>query len=335
MWRKLWALAGTGGGYAGLARGAGHEPAGLRAGTTDALPHSHKDRRPPERCLSGDRPFPGQGVPVKNLLVASALALGVLACRSHAADPWADRVVAYSPGTGATPGFTTPAAALGSPERFTGESTPYPASVTPFASPFGADELVSIGAGGSLVLAFDEPVRNDPANPFGIDLLIFSNNFYWDPITFAPRADSLFASAPGRIEVSPDGLAWTPAPFTLPGAMFPTLGFRDETNPFGGPPGVLPTDFTLPVDPSFDWHGATLEQLIAGYASSGGGLGIDLAPLGLSEISFIRFSLGDGPGHFEIDAVSDVRPVPAPGALLGAGAISLAGTTRRRTRARA
>lgn len=42
----------------------------------------------------------------------------------------------------------------------------------------GTDKLVSLGAfGGSIVLGFEKPVVNDPANPFGIDFTIFGNAF--------------------------------------------------------------------------------------------------------------------------------------------------------------
>lgn len=42
----------------------------------------------------------------------------------------------------------------------------------------GTDKLVSLGAfGGSIVLGFEQPVLNDPANPYGIDFSIFGNAF--------------------------------------------------------------------------------------------------------------------------------------------------------------
>jgi hypothetical protein len=38
---------------------------------------------------------------------------------ARAADPWADAVVSYIPGSNPAAGFTDPAAALGAPTRFT------------------------------------------------------------------------------------------------------------------------------------------------------------------------------------------------------------------------
>ncbi len=229
-----------------------------------------------------------------------------------AADPWADRVIAFNAGVGATPGYTNPAATLGSPERVTGESSGFSGSVTPFNTPFGTDEIVSIGSGGSLTLAFDEPVTNDPANPFGIDLLVFGNAFFFDAF-FGPVAN-IIGDDGGAIEVSSDGMAWTLVTGTSADGLFPTLGYLDETNPFGGAAGLAPSDFTKPVDPNFNWVGSDLGQLITGYDGSGGGAGIDIGPLGFSSISFVRFSFAAGrEANFEIDAVSDVSPIPSPG----------------------
>jgi len=257
------------------------------------------------------------------------LSFSALSFPALAADPWADRVISFSAGTNGTPGYTNPAATLGSPERVTGEGFGFPGSVTPFNTPFGTDEIVSIGAGGSLTLAFDEPVTNDAANPFGIDLLVFGNAFFYDAF-FAPVA-TLLSDDGGTIEVSADGMDWTLVPSQSADGLFPTLGFADELNPFGGAAGLVPTDFTKPVDPSFNWVGADLPQLIAGYAGSGGGSGIDIGAVGLSSVSFVRFSFGPGgAANFEIDAVADVSPIPGPGGVTALSVALLLASRRRR-----
>ncbi len=251
--------------------------------------------------------------------VAAAAATGTIATAALAADPWADRVVEYVPGAGVPAGYDNPLTALGSPERFTGEGV-FPSVVSPFSSPFGVDEIVTVGEGGRLVVAFDEPVRNDPLNPFGVDLLIFGNAFYTlesggvagDPLTEG-----------GVIEVSPDGVAWTLIDGVEADGVFPTLGYLDITDPFQSDPGMVESDFTRPVDPSFDGVGLSLSEIIAGYGGSGGGAGVDLGAFGLDAISFVRISSPMGSGLTpEIDGFSDVTPVPAPTtvALLGVGA---------------
>lgn len=236
-------------------------------------------------------------------------------------DPWADFVVDFNQGSGASPSFADPTTALGSPERFTGEGV-FPGAVTPFNSAFGTDELVSIGAGGSLTLGFDEPIFNDPANPFGIDLLVFGNSF----LIFGTNE---VASDGGVIEVSQTGLdgEW----FTITGVgadgAFPTLGYADLTDPFPSLPGMVETNFQLPMDPSLDLTGLTTEQVYAAYGNSGGGAGVDIGTVGLDWIQFVRISNPiDSQTTPEIDAVV---AVPAPSALM-LGLLAGCGAARRK-----
>ncbi|MDG1137492.1 MAG: hypothetical protein P8N28_04440, partial [Phycisphaerales bacterium] len=89
-------------------------------------------------------------------------------------NPWADSVVSFDEGIGGSAGYNIPEVALGEPSRFTGEDV-WPGVVSPFNTPWLADEIVSIGAGGSIVVSFVEPVQNELGNPWGIDLIIFGN----------------------------------------------------------------------------------------------------------------------------------------------------------------
>ena len=242
-------------------------------------------------------------------------------------NPWADGVVNYTQGSNASSDYLNPLSVLGSPERVTGEDSPFgsfPGSVTPFAGAYGFDEFVSIGAGGSLTVRFDEPVVNDPLNPFGVDLLVFGNSFFTTSDFVTPRTTGI-SSDGGIVEVSADGVLWFVAASGADG-LFPTLGYLDETSAFGGPAGSVQSDFTKPVNPNFAWQNKTLSELIAGYDGSGGGLGVDIGALGLSQISFVRVSVPIGSSvDVEIDALSDVTAVPGPGgaAALLAGAAML------------
>lgn len=257
-------------------------------------------------------------------------AIGVLASAgvaSAGSSPFASQVVNFNQGTGGVASYATPGNVLGSPTRYTGSLTPFPGAVTPFNSPFGSDELYSIGDGGFITVRFDVPVTNDPSNPFGIDLLVFGNSFFFDSVNFEPIANSIAADG-GLIEVSPDGTVWTPVPGSIADGLWPTLGYTDGSDPFGGPAGSSPTDFTKPVDPSFNWTGMNYAQLVASYNGSGGGAGIDIGALGLSQISFVRVS-HSGPGNVEIDAFSDVSPIPAPSSLLAlVGVFAVSGRRR-------
>src|SRR2546422_7084958 len=84
---------------------------------------------------------------------------------------FADAVVSYDPGIGFAAGFTNSAAALGEPSR----SNPFGDLTDPFDPPYGKAQIVSIGAGGHLVVQFHTPVLNHPNNVYGFDFTIFGN----------------------------------------------------------------------------------------------------------------------------------------------------------------
>src|SRR5439155_20219030 len=104
----------------------------------------------------------------------SALALASLSVCLTGHAQYADSVVSYFPGTGFSPGFTNPAAALGEPSRATPGTFGGP--VDPFDPAYLPSQLVSIGAGGSLTVKFSKPVLNHPRNRFGIDFIVFGNS---------------------------------------------------------------------------------------------------------------------------------------------------------------
>lgn len=246
-----------------------------------------------------------------------AIAAAALSARSHAGavDPYADAIIDYVQGTNATPGYTFASAALGEPSRFTGEGI-FPSVVTPFSPPFMNDEIVSIGVGGWLVIEFDEPIVDDPSNPHGIDFIIFGNSGFIDGAFPDGVVDGLFSDDGGVVEVSADGVRWTPIPGALADGLFPTLGWLDA-GPFDATPGVVASDFTKPVDPTLslrDVLGLDYPSLLAVYDGAGGGSGVELTGTGLGAISFVRISVpADGLFSVEIDAIVDVvaaRPSP-------------------------
>ena len=254
-----------------------------------------------------------------------------------AADPWADAVVAYTQGSGVGNDFVTgnafndPNVALGQPTRFTSDPANFGGPVHPFNSPFRANEVVSIGEGGSLTLSFDEPVADDPQNPFGIDLLVFGNAFYFLTPFASNGVVSGASTEGGRIEVSADGINFVEIVGVEADGIFPTLGYLDVTDPLSSTAGSVLSDFTKPVDPSFDPTGLTLAEIVTGYDRSGGGVGIDLSGTGLSAISYVRIFNLVGSGVVpEIDALADVRAVPEPSTfVLGGLAMLIAGVACR------
>lgn len=255
----------------------------------------------------------------------------VLSPACFAADPWADQVISYSPGTDPAPGFINGPAALGEPTR---DSIAFGGfTISPFGGAADVSEVVSLGASGELIVKFDEPVTDDPNNPFGIDLLVFGNSFLG--LGSFNNDDTDLATGPtfsegGIVSVSADGINYSVISGVDADGRFPTNGYTDITVPFPAT-GSVPSDFTKPVDPNFDVTGLNTAGVIAGYAGSGGGAGIDLASVGLSEISYVKvFNPANSGTTPEIDAFADVRAVPEPNSFVLLAVCLLSAVTRCR-----
>jgi hypothetical protein len=247
-------------------------------------------------------------VPLLVLAVASSL------FTVRAAD-FADSVVSYEPGAGTSPRFRYPAAALGAPSQ----TNPFGEETDPFNPPYGTNQIVSVGEGGSLVLRFHTPILNHPNNLHGYDFIVFGNSGFiitneFDPATFdwigTPATDgSLFGFNPGetRVSVSRDGIDF----FTLHPALaavvdgpFPTDGAGDPHLP--PLPGLALNDFA----------GATLGDIRALYNGSAGGTPYDVGwavdsqgqVVFIPEVNFIRIDVLSGKS--EIDAVASVSRTP-------------------------
>ena len=226
---------------------------------------------------------------------------------------FADAVASYNPGAGFSPGYTNAAAALGEPSRVTPGT--YGGPVTPFGPAYLPSQLVSIGAGGSLTLKFDQPVHDHPRNRFGIDFILFgnpgfivTNEFDFNTFTWigTPATDgSLFGANSGetRVSVSRDGVNF----FRLNSAHAPTVDGSMPTDGSG--------DFTIPADPTLtaaDFAGLTEAQIHALYYGSAGGTGYDLAtaqdakgrPVHIQWIKFVRIEVLSGKA--DVDGVSAV-----------------------------
>ncbi|MSU36662.1 MAG: PEP-CTERM sorting domain-containing protein [Pedosphaera sp.] len=253
----------------------------------------------------------------------------------------ASSVIGYQPGSGfatefsSGAGYTNPAAALGLPSRET--PGPFGGPIDPFNPPYLSSQLLSLGTGGALTLRLDQPLRDNPAHPFGVDFCIFggagfiiTNGDY----SGGGRTDgALFGGgdARTRVSVSQDGVHFY--------ALNPSLA-PDVEN-------LFPTDglgrFDKPVDPSFkgpDFSGQDLAGIRSRYRGSAGGTGYDLAwaqdadgkSIRLEEVSFIRLEVTSG--HVEVDGLVGVSAVPEPSVwgLLIIGCGSFLGVTRWRGR---
>jgi hypothetical protein len=257
------------------------------------------------------------------------LALALFCALAHPvlAVPFAAEVVSYTPGTNIPSGYDDPTASLGSP----GRAPDLFGEITPFNTPYRADDVVSIGAGGELVVRFDHRVADDSANAYGIDLLIFGNAFLGMDFETGLADGTIFAE-PARVAVSQNGVDWIDVPL-FADALFPTLAYQNPNGPFGSG-GTNPTCYTCPVDPSLSaasFAGLDVSQIAALYGGSGGGLGIDLGALGLDWIEYVRVWQPEGDLYAsDIDAFADV-PEPTGATLFG---VALAALTWSRARTR-
>ena len=261
-----------------------------------------------------------------NKSLTSLAVAGLLFVSIQSQAQFADSVVSYTSGSGVAANFANPNAALGEPARV----NPFGESVDPFNPPYGTNQIVSLGAGGTLTLRLDTPVVNDPSHLFGVDFIVFGNagfvitngDFSGGGITDG----SLFANNTGvtRLSVSLDNVTY----YTLNPALAPVVD------------GLFPTDgngnFHKPVDPSrsnADFSGKDLGGIRGLYSGAGGGTGYDLAwaqdsdgnSQDLSSARFVRIEVLTGKS--EIDAIA-VVPEPATWALAAVGA-ALLGMKRR------
>jgi hypothetical protein len=232
---------------------------------------------------------------------------------------FATSVTSYQPGSGPAAAFQDPTRALGAPTVFIGYQ-----DADPFNAPYAATDLVSVGTGGSLTLAFSQPIRNT-SHAFGLDFNIFGNSGF--VITNGDYAGggitdgSLYGQNYGstRVSVSADNVNF----FTLNPMLAPLVD--------GYFPSDAAGDFRLPMNPALtgsSFAGLNLAGIRALYAGSGGGTGFDISwaqdglgnAVALGSISYVRIEVLDGKS--EIDAIVAV-PEPTTWALLLLGAGTL------------
>jgi hypothetical protein len=258
------------------------------------------------------------------------------------ASPYATEVVDYSGKFGNSP-YNDPYSVLGKPSTVFknsgfSTSTGVVKMVEPAynVSPDGEKLITTLNSGAYITVAFDHDVYDDPANPYGIDFLVFGNAFFvgsgfvsdsTDASTYKITSGSVFAE-PVTVSVSQDGVNWyTYSSGPYADSYFPTQAYawnQDLYDSAGNGWTDEEMDFTKPVDPSLtasDFAGLTLAEALELYDGSGGGTGFDLAESGFEWIRYIKVTGYGG----EIDAFADVAPVPIPGAiwLLGGGLLGI------------
>jgi hypothetical protein len=268
----------------------------------------------PVRVNKPSRERSGKISAMKKVLLVLAAASVVLVSNSFAGN-FAARVLSYSPGSGAVSGYNDANTILGAPSQV----NPFGEAVDPFNPPYGTDQILSVGEGGSVTIQFAESVKNSPRNPYGLDFIVFGNSGFiitndFDFQTFnwlgTPATDgSLFAHNNGgatRVSVSRDGVRF----YTLNPSLAPTLDNLFPSDSAGA--------FDVPVNPALgqlDFAGQTLDGIRALYAGSAGGAGFDVSwaqdergrPVHLPFINYVRVEVLSG--KIEVDAFSAVSRV--------------------------
>lgn len=244
-------------------------------------------------------------------MLAPVFAGLILASPTLFASGFADAVLSYEPGNGFSKefgsglGYTNNMAVLGEPSRVT--SGQFGGPVDPFSPPYLRDQLLSIGAGGSVTLRLENPAFDLPSNPYGIDFIIFGSSGFvitnGDFTGGGVTDGTLFGANSGatRVSVSPDNTRY----FILDPSMAPPVDGFAPTDGSG--------DFHLPINPSLygeSFAGLDIAGIRALYAGSGGGAGYDIAwardengqPVSLEKARYVRIEVLDGAA--EIDGIS-------------------------------
>ena len=286
--------------------------------------------------------------------------LAIVAAQDIAqAGPYATEVVATTPQFGNVALYNDPLAVLGEPTRRAVNNDPFAGDsvfhVSVAQAAYNRDEAGNkilttlsrrlVGGSyeyGSITVKFDQPILDDPANPYGIDFNVFGNSFYAGSDFITDDADlrghilSGNSAEPARVSVSPDNVNWYAyASGPYGDTAFPTQGFGwsgDQFDANGMGWTSQPMDFTKPVNPALApilgvaGQGLSAADAIGAYVGSGGGTGFDLAASGFEWIQYIRVEATPGAHGGEIDAFADVQPTRLGDALAITPANVAAGT---------
>jgi hypothetical protein len=227
----------------------------------------------------------------------TALVLVLLLAGSAGADPFADAVVAYDIGPGGGTGAgALPGVVLGPPHGAGAFS--------------GSTDTLSLGLGGSVVLALTDNVIVDQPGP---DFTVFENAFLLDGVT-----TGMPVAEPGTVSVSADGVRFVAFPCAsadppfYPGCAGIYPVFADAGTP-GSPSPLLPS--TTPIANLVGVPGGANFVPPAGS----GGDSFDLAAVGLHAVRFVRIDASQlrpgfaGLAGFDLDALAAVHSVDITG----------------------
>jgi hypothetical protein len=276
------------------------------------------------------------------------LALGLVGALQASASPFATEIVRATGPFGPAP-YHDPNVVLGAPATwfhdafamFSGGDTNRRVKLVEPAfhhSPtntgaLGTNLILTLNAGGEIIVRFDQPLLDAPAHPYGVDLLVFGNSFY-SPNRFINETTDMAACVlSGTIFTEPLLVSVSPGftgqngevandPNTWPWYRYDNGPYADSIFPTQAHHWNRATtnwsdelmNFTKPVNPAMQSiisaGGLTAADAIDLYAGAGGGAGFDLHESGFAWIQYVKvegidpdFSVG------EVDAFAAVRPM--------------------------
>ena len=260
------------------------------------------------------------------LAVLVVCGAALLAMRTPADDRFAARWVSYDHLGGGL--YGSPDAILGRPTTWItepgGPGVPagtYACSMVYGAwntAPDGSYVVTTIGNfnnTGQIIVEFDKPICNDPANWYGLDFIVYGNSAFVSTGYVSYNTDmeiyriNNYASITAEsvsVSVSPDLVHWYDYPSPVADNYWPANAFAWNRQTHAWADQLDPTK---PVDSSLgpgDFGGLYVADAIDLYKGSAGGTTFDLAPSGFSSIRYIKLSSNGG----EVDAIARVsRPL--------------------------
>ena len=164
----------------------------------------------------------------------------------------------------------------------------------------GNPVLAQIQDGGHITVKFAGKVHNNPANPYGIDFIIYSNTFFTgvgyvddntDMNDYIITGGGFNDAEQGIVSVSQDGETWyafDDGPSSK-ADLFPTQAFQWDAEQAKWTDEKM--DFTKAVNPALtvdDFIGESAADAIALYDGAGGGTGFDLDDVDLEWIQYVK-----------------------------------------------
>jgi hypothetical protein len=193
-------------------------------------------------------------------------------------------------------------------------------------APNGSNVIAKIDNNGSATFLMGRKVYHNPANPYGIDLIVYGNSFYQasgfidDDTDLDSTALKAAGGHPTIVSVSQDGASWYT--FATTSVLFPDDAYRwDDDNHSWTGELMNPNK---PLDPAISEAslvGGTAAAALDKFVGASGGTGYSLQASGLPWIQYVRIQPGSNT-YTVIDAIAAVN-TPVEGDALSISPVDL------------